>query len=275
MPEWIDKNGATNIDAMSIIGGNNIMKLQKCSLFIAVVGAVLLTAAFAPTANAFVVVVYNFEDSTVGASPPDFTADVPPGLQSPLLMTTSYPAAGTVGFNPNDMRSEQLGGGTGIPANVAPGDLDPNLLAVALTHAKTNNDRCINFTVNTIGLTQLSLSFAYNNNGNGFTTATFQFSTNGGTSFTTISTSTLTTGGNFVATSLTAPAAAENQASVIFQICFSGGTSNGNDVQTLIDNVRLDAAPEPATVMSGLLSVGGLCWVQRRRLIRFVRLRRT
>src|SRR5438552_898635 len=198
------------------------------SLLVAVAGALIFTAAFAQTANAFVVVYYNFEDSTPGASPPDFTSTLDVGTQHPDLMTTSYPLAGTVGYDQTHMRSEQLGG-AGIPLNVAPGDGDANLLAVALTQARTNNGRCINFTVNTFGLTQMSLSFAYNNNGNGFTTATFQFSTNGGTSFTPISSSTLTTGGNFVATSATVTMDAENKASVIFQICFSGGTSDGID----------------------------------------------
>ena len=245
------------------------------SLLVAVAGALMFTAAFAPTANAFVVVYYNFEDSSPGASPPDFTSTGDVGTQHPDLMTTSYPLAGTVGYDQTDMRSTQLSGATGVPLNVAPGDLDPNLLAIQLSHAKTNNNACFQFTVSTIGLSQMSLSFAYNNNGNGFTTATFQYSTNGGTSFTPISSSTLTTGGNFVATSATVPMDAENKASVIFQICFSGGTSNGNDVQTIIDNVRLDAAPEPSTVIGGLLGACGLCWVQRRRLIRFVRLRRT
>ena len=232
-----------------------------CSLFIAVAGALMFTAAFAPTANAFVVVYYNFEDSTVGG-PPDFTSTGDVGTQHPP-MTTDY--------NVSDISSVT----PGIPLNVAPGELDQNNLAIQLSHAKTNEGSCFQFTVNTFNLTQMSLSFAYNNNGNGFTTATFQYSTNGGTSFTPISSSTLTTGGNFVATSATVPMDAENKASVIFQICFSGGTSNGNDVQTVIDNLRLDAVPEPATVASGLFSVCGLCWFQRRRLIRFVRLRRT
>ena len=247
------------------------MKLRF--LFLTVIGALMFTAAFTPTANAFVVVYYNFEDSSPGASPPDFTSTGDVGTQHPDLMTTSYPLAGTVGYDQTDMRSTQLSGATGVPLNVAPGDLDPNLLAVALTHARTNNDRCINFTVNTVGLTQMSLSFAYNNNGNGFTTATFQYDTHDATGFHTFGTSTLTTGGNFVA-SADVPVAANNKASVTFQICFTGGTSNGNNIQTEIDNVRLDAIPEPSTVMSGLLSVGGLCWVQRRRLIQSIRLRR-
>ena len=239
------------------------MKLRF--LFLTVIGALMFTAAFTPTANAFVVVYYNFEDSTVGG-PPDFTTTGDVGTQAGPLTTM------TTDYNLSDISTVQ----PTVPLdNVAPGDLDPNLLAIQLSHAKTNEGSCFQFTVNTFNLTQMSLSFAYNNNGNGFTTATFKYSTDGGTTFTTISSSTLTTGGNFVATSATVPMAAENKASVIFEICFTGGTSNGNNIQTVIDNVRLDAAPEPATVMSGLLGACGLCWVQRRRLIRFVRLRRT
>src|SRR5205809_5485626 len=120
------------------------MKLR--SLFLAVTGALILTGFIVPQANAFVVVYYNFEDSTVGASPPDFTSTGDVGTQHPNLMTMSYPLAGTVGYDQTDMRSTQLSGATGVPMNVAPGDLDPNLLAAALTHAKTNNNRCINFT---------------------------------------------------------------------------------------------------------------------------------
>src|SRR5437762_258921 len=239
------------------------MKLR--SLFLAVIGALMFTAAFASTANAFVVVYYNFEDSTVGG-PPDFTTTGDVGTQAgPLTqMTTNYIVSDISSVTP------------GIPLNVAPGELDQNNLAIQLSHAKTNEGSCFQFTVNTFNLTQMSLSFAYNNNGNGFTTATFQYKVNGvDTTFHDISMSTLTTGGNFVATSATVPMAAENKASVTFQICFTGGTSNGNNIQTVIDNVRLDAAPEPATVASGLFSVCGLCWFQRRRLIRFVRLRRT
>ena len=225
----------------------------------------MFTAAFTPTANAFVVVYYNFEDSTVGG-PPDFTTTGDVGTQAgPLTqMTTDYIVSDISSVTP------------GIPLNVAPGELDQNNLAIQLSHAKTNEGSCFQFTVNTFNLTQMSLSFAYNNNGNGFTTATFQYKVNGvDTTFHDISMSTLTTGGNFVATSATVPMAAENQASVTFQICFTGGTSNGNNIQTVIDNVRLDAVPEPATVASGLFSVCGLCWFQRRRLIRFVRLGRT
>jgi len=61
------------------------MKLQKCSLFIAVVGAFLLTAAFAPTANATLIVYYNFEDQPVGSSNVDYTSVGDLGTQHPLF----------------------------------------------------------------------------------------------------------------------------------------------------------------------------------------------
>src|SRR5206468_6000921 len=120
------------------------MKLQRFSLLIAVAGALIFTAAFAPTANAFVVVYYNFEDSTVGG-PPDFTSTGDVGTQHPP-MTTDY--------NVSDISSVT----PGIPLNVAPGELDQNNLAIQLSHAMTNEGKCFQFTVNTFGLTQMSLS---------------------------------------------------------------------------------------------------------------------
>jgi hypothetical protein len=243
------------------------MKAQKFSLLGALAAALLFSAAFVPQANAFVVVYYNFEDSTPGG-PVDFTSAGDVGLQFPV-------AAFVPPYSASNIASITSNTGTGLPANVAPGDLDPNHLAVGLSKGKANNGVCFEFTVNTFQLTQMSLSFAYNIAGNGFSTVTFEYSLNG-TTFTTIgSPQTLLTSGTHIAQSATVPMAAENQASVTFAICFSGATSNGTDLQTIIDNVRLDAAPEPATVMSGLLSACGLCWVQRRRLIRLVRLRRT
>ncbi len=60
------------------------------------------------------------------------------------------------------------------------------------------------------------------------------------------------------------------------RLLFTGGTSNGNDLQFSLDNLQINGTvPEPATVAGGLLGVLGLCWFQRRRLIRSVRFRRT
>jgi PEP-CTERM motif len=60
------------------------------------------------------------------------------------------------------------------------------------------------------------------------------------------------------------------------RLLFTGGSSNGNDLQFQLDNIQINGTvPEPATVAGGLLGVLGLCWFQRRRLIRSVRFRRT
>jgi hypothetical protein len=175
-----------------------------------------------------------------------------------------------------NMHSEQLGGGTGIPLNVATGDPDPNLLLLALSKAKSNDPSFFQFTVNTTLISNMSLSFAQSSNGNGFSTVAFSYSTNGGTSFTAAGSQTLSTGGNVLVT-FSVPAGAEGQASVIMRLTFSGGSSNGTDLQTEIDNVQLNgtvATPEPATVVGGLLGICVICWHQRRWLIRSLRLRR-
>ena len=51
-----------------------------------------------------------------------------------------------------------------------------------------------------------------------------------------------------------------------FRLVFSGGQSNGNNRETAIDNIQLNAVPEPSTVAGGLLGACGICWHQRRRL---------
>src|SRR5438552_8197289 len=120
------------------------MKAQKFSPLGALAAALLFSAAFVPQANAFVVVVYNFEDSTVGGSP-DFTSAGDVGTQAGVV--ASFP-----GYNLSDISTVS----PSVPLNnVAPGDLDPNLLAIQLSHAKTNNNACFQFTVSTIGLSQM------------------------------------------------------------------------------------------------------------------------
>jgi hypothetical protein len=76
--------------------------------------------------------------------------------------------------------------------------------------------------------------------------------------------------------SFTVPAAANNAPLLVLRLQFTGGQSSGNNLQDTIDNVQINGTivPEPATVAGGLLGVLGLCWHQRRRLIRHVRFRK-
>ena len=122
----------------------------------------------------------------------------------------------------------------------------------------------------------MTVTFATNGNGNGFTAVQLFYSTNGGATF---------TAGPSVA--LHTRAATRNFGSSLSgltthhhwscELQFTGGQSNGNDLQTIVDNIQINGTivPEPATIAGGLLGVLGLCWFQRRRLIRSVRFRRT
>ena len=235
--------------------------------------ALLLAAALAPRANATLIVYFNFEDQAPGdpftAGTFDGVADTIAadgfgGIQNSLLTMHNYDTAG-------------FGSGPALAiagTNRAPGDTDQtNNSALVMNGTSKNNNAFLQFSVNTIGLTQLSLSFAVDNNGNGFNTATLQYSTTPAGVYSPVATFTITTGSNQLLTSPTFNVTPS--ATGTFRLVFSGGQSNGNNRETAIDNIQLNAVPEPSTVASGLFSVCGLCWFQRRRLIRFVRLRRT
>ena len=241
------------------------------SLLFAVAGALLLlTAALAPSANATVLVYFNFEHTTVGG-PPDFLSRTvgPPdfNLGGGLVLTTIVPIPPLTNFAMVD----------GLLLNRTPGDSDTNVPGVAMGMRTTplDNGGALEFQVDTTFFQNMSLSFAIDTQGNGFNTVAFDYSIDGGGTFIPAGSSPIATGGPQLIT-FAVPIGAEGQANVIFRLTFDGGTSEGEDLQTVIDNIRLDGLviPEPATVVGGLLGAFGLGCHQRRRLIRSVRLRR-
>ena len=243
-------------------------------LFIVLAGALLLTAALVPRANAFTVVYFNFEDSTIDPQFIDTASDVTGapdfndggGTQLRTLMITDGPNATHV-F-------------TGLTENRTALDEDhplTNGFGLVLNHTMANPGAMLCFNADTTALTQLSVSFGVNNQGNGYNTVQLSYIIGAappvivgslpiGTVVTTIT---------FSESAFPLLVGAENQPLVTFCLTFNGGQSNGNNIETLVDNIRLDAVPEPATVVGGLLGVLGLCWFQRRRLIGSVRFRRT
>jgi len=228
-----------------------------------VAGALLLIAAFAPRANADLIAYFNFEGSPTPPYPVNMMSDVPPGFVSTTLIT-NYTTA-------------DISAGPGIPRNVAPGDMDPNLTSLGLRRSSLNNGRDFDIQLfSAQGFFQnMTLSFATNGNGNGFTSVQLSYSTNGGVTFTAGPSMLLTQQPQTV--SLAVPAGANNAPLLVLRFEFSGGQSNGNDIQTIVDNIQINGTivPEPTTIAGGLLGVLGLCWFQRRRLICCVRLRRT
>lgn len=225
-------------------------------------GVFLLTAAFAPTANAQNVLIYfNFEDNPIGAGY-DHQADVQPAFGG------DNPGGG-VQFS--TLSDNFIGTGTGTTlgttVNRTAGDIDTSTLrALGLRTTPLDNGSWIQFGVNATAFSNMSLSFAINTSGNGFNFVTLSYSTNGGGTFTNFATQFIPAGGGFNAFTFAVPSAVDGQANVILRMTFTGGTSQGNNLQTIIDNIQLTGVPEPTTVAGGLLGVLGLCWHQRRRL---------
>jgi hypothetical protein len=243
--------------------------MKSRSLFGAIAGALLLTAALIPQAHAQTVVVYfNFEDGTEGTFPDITSDDFPenPGGGSQTSVLSIIGSTDVVSVHP----------GLSINRTAGDNDVPPKTpdLALSFFHAKNNPGAMICFNANTAGLTDLALSFAVDNAGNGYNNVDLTIngtSTTGGAGLAiSTSTSQLIT---FNSTNSTINNAA-NDGIVTFCLVFTGGQSNGVNRQTVIDNIQLTAVPEPATVGAGLLSVLALCWHQRRRLIRSARLRR-
>jgi hypothetical protein len=233
-----------------------------------VAGVFLLTAAFAPKANAIVLIYFNFEDATIPGPFDPESDDVPPlgdnpggGIQHSTV-TTNLVTTGAI---------------AGFLQNRTAGDIDTADPGVGLGMRTTpaDNGHWIQFAFNASTFSNMSLSFAINTAGNGFDHVQPSYSLDGGVTFTNIGASIFIPSSGVQIVSFAIPSAVDHQASVILRLTFTGGTSMGNNLQTVIDNIQLTGVPEPATVAGGLLGVLGLCWHQRRRLIRHVRLRRT
>jgi hypothetical protein len=231
-------------------------------LLLILTGALLLLAAFAPTANADLIAYFNFEGTPTPPYPVDLTSSSP-GVFSTTL-TTTYPAGDTSSTS-------------GIPLNVAPGDPDQNLTAFGLMRTEVNSPADFDIPLFTPqGFFQtMTMTFATDGRGNGFTAVQLFYSTNGGETFTAGPSVALTQRQQLV--TLAVPVGANNAPALVLRLHFTGGQSSGNDLQTWIDNIQINGTivPEPGTVAGGLLGVLALCWHQRRRLIRSVRFRRT
>jgi len=239
-------------------------------LFFVLAGALFLLAAFAPTANAQGVLIYfNFEDTPVPPGNFDPQSDEQPafggdnsggGIQHQTL-ETSLVVTGAIA-------------GTLVNRTLGDSDIADPGVGMGFRTTPLDNGNYLQFHLNASAFSNMSLSFAINTQGNGFNTVTLSYSINGGV-FTDFATQFVPAGGGFHAYTFAVPAAVDHQADVILRLTFTGGTSQGNNLQTVVDNIQLTGVPEPTTVAGGLLGVLGLCWHQRRRLIRSVRFRRT
>ena len=233
-----------------------------------VAGVFLLTAALAPKANATVLIYFNFEDATLGG-PFDPASDV--------VGAPDFNPGGGLVLTTITTNATNFAAVAGFLLNRTAGDIDtanPGL-AGGFRTTPVDNGSYIQFGLNATAFSNMSLSFAYTTTGNGFNTVQLFYSTDGGLNFTPGPSAPMLTGGQPHLVTLAVPVGADHQANLVLRLVFNGGTSMGNNLQTIIDNIQLVGVPEPTTVAGGLLGLLGLCWHQRRRLIRSVRLRRT
>jgi hypothetical protein len=269
MPAGIVKNGVI----LRALGGYMRKFMQfpprtlRFRLFLILAGALLLLAALGPNANAqSLIAYYNFEGAPTSPYPVNLESHPPAFFSSDNNLILTYTASNTSAVSP------------GLPQNLFPGDPAPNLTALGLSRSFANSPAEFDIPLfSAQGFFQdMTLSFAINAQGNGFTIANLYFSTNGGATFTLFNTTAIPNSGTIIVSGMV-PVAANNAPLLVLRIELTGGQSNGLNLQNVIDNIQVTGTivPEPATVAGGLLGVLGLCWFQRKRLIRSVRFRRT
>jgi PEP-CTERM motif len=308
MPDTIDKRGARL--AILAIWKAEIMKLR--SLFVGGAAALLLTATFAPRAEAQETVLlyyFNFQDNSTNPNDPSFS---PPYLSvaagtysdgTPLRRTTMVNGEGS-NLDPNlNVSPFPSGAGAGMTIqpngttvnryslDTAPpppvGNTNNNLQLRASTAGGETTVYCftlggtMGMDFSGVGVQEASISFALqqlDGGGpaqHGFTTLTLAYSLDG-TTFTDFETFTnLQQYISYTTLSTDLPTAVNGDSSVWVSFCFTGATDAGLNNITRIDNIQvLAVVPEPSTYIGGLLGIAGLFWFQRRWFSRALRFRR-
>ena len=259
-------------------------KFKTCSrrslpfrLLVILAGALLLLAAFAPRASAdcpACIRFYDFEAPggivTPGSHQPALEqGDVPP-------FTLLYQNDDGTPYSVLNLSAESAPtvGNTNLPAGA-----NPNVVTLGLHRSgQAHLDLVMTFTSPTGVYDIQSVSFASRGSGNGFQNVQLQASLDGGATWVNMSVVTpISTAVSIITLNNTMGVVTLGVPNLLVRMQFVNGQSNGADLQNLIDNIQVNGVvvPEPATVAGGLLGVLGLCWFQRRRLIGYVRFRRT
>jgi hypothetical protein len=222
-----------------------------------VLSGALMLAVLTPRVNADLIAYYNFEGAPTPGFPVNMDSHPPAFFSSDNTLISSFNANSLLAVTP------------GLPQNLFPGDPAPNLTALGFSRSGANSPAHLDIPLfSSQGFFQtMTLSYAINAQGNGFTISNLYYSTNGGGTFTLFNTTAIPNGGTIIVSSAV-PAAANNAPMLELRIELTGGQSNGTDLQNVMDNIQVTGTivPEPATVAGGLLGVLGLCWFQRRRL---------
>jgi hypothetical protein len=243
-------------------------------------GAFLLLAAFAPCANAdcpACIRFYDFEGPVI------LPQVVDQGYHQPAIEQGELPPFAVL-FQNDDGTPYTIGnlsansGAVLGNTNLPPGAITPNTTSLGLHGSGQAHLNLVMTFPSVVGIYNIqSISFASRGSGNGFQLVQLQASLDGGANWVPMSVlTTIPTVITTVTVSNTMGVVTLGVPNLLVRLNFTLGQSNGQDLQNLIDNIQVNGVvvPEPATVAGGLLGVLGLCWFQRRRLIRSVRFRR-
>jgi hypothetical protein len=249
-------------------------------LFLVVTGGLLLLAAFAPSADAdcpACIRFYDFEGAPTSPYPVGLNSDPPALEQGPafraFLNTGTNPTLAATGPLPVIRTTAEAG----LPLNVPQG-ASANLNSLGI-HRSGASQLYIDVPFfSATGIYDItSVSFAIAANGNGYAFVSLLISSDGGATFTQIGATQAVPNGPGTILTFSIPSGTTlGDPTTVLRLAFTGGQSNGLDLQNQIDNIQINGTvvPEPATVAGGLLGVLGLCWFQRRRLLGSLRLRR-
>ena len=259
-------------------------KFKTCSrrslpfrVLVTLAGAFLLLAAFAARANADCPACIRFYDFEGTGQP-----IVNRGSHTPAIEQGDIPPFAVL-FQNNDgtpytilnlsAENAPVVGNTNLPAGA-----NPNVVTLGLHRSGLANFNIVMTFPSVAGIYDIqSVSFASRGSGNGFQNVTLQASLDGGVSWVDMSAITpIPTAVTTIVLNNTNGVVTLGVPNLLIRLHFTNGQSNGGDLQNLIDNIQVNGTvvPEPATVAGGLFGVLGLCWFQRRRLIRSVQLRR-
>src|SRR5439155_444838 len=123
-----------------------------------------------------------------------------------------------------------------------PTAVEPPLLALGMASTANNSPEDFDITLlSSTGLFQdMTLSFAVNVAGSGFTMAVLWYSIDGGATFINSGNSVVIPISGVQILSLAVPTAANNQPLLVLRLEFTGGQSNGGNIQDIIDNIRVE-----------------------------------
>src|SRR5439155_16566521 len=123
-----------------------------------------------------------------------------------------------------------------------PTAVEPPLLALGMASTANNSPGDFDIPLlSSTGLFQdMTLSFAVNVAGSGFTMAVLWYSIDGGATFINSGNSVVIPISGVQILSLAVPTAANNQPLLVLRLEFTGGQSNGGNIQDIIDNIRVE-----------------------------------